>query len=72
MKQIVTLRTSGECIVRIVLDNWGSGLDQILRRWTLEGGCWRCTDTGELAEESTLTGVQVFNGKNPVLLQMPV
>lgn len=74
MKRTVKLWTSEGNKVRIVLDHWGSGLDHILRRWTLEdGGFWLCMDSGEIAHESGLAGLQVFSGRLPVLqLQAPV
>jgi hypothetical protein len=50
-----------------VLENWGSGLDDLLRRWTFEDSCWTCVDTGDVAQESGLAGLQVFSGRNPVL-----
>jgi hypothetical protein len=67
MKQTVKLRTSEGKKIRVVLDNRASGLDDILRRWTFEDGCWQRTDTGELAQESGLPGLQVLSGRNPVL-----
>ena len=67
MKQTVRLRTSDGLETRVVLENWGSGLDNLMRRWTFADGCWQCVDTGDLAEESDLAGLQVFSGRNPVL-----
>ena len=58
MKEIVTLKTGSGCRVRIVLDNRGSGLDDILRRWTFEDPYWRCIDNGELAEQSGSAGYE--------------
>lgn len=52
MKEILTLKTGDGSRVNIVLDNPGSGLDDILRRWTFYAVYWRCVDTGELAEQS--------------------
>ena len=71
MKQIVRLRTTKGLEILVALDNWGSGLDDLMRRWTAEDGCWHCTDTGELAQESGLVGLQVFSGRNPVLQLLP-
>jgi hypothetical protein len=65
MKQTVKLRTSEGETVCVVLDNWGSGLDDLRRRWTLVEDCWLCTDTGELAQKSGGLGLQVLNGRNP-------
>jgi Flp pilus assembly pilin Flp len=50
-KRTVELETSEGNRVCIVLDNWGSGLDQILRRWTLEDSYWLCKDSAEIAQE---------------------
>jgi hypothetical protein len=66
MKRTVKLRTNEGNKVRIVLENWGSGLDQSMRRWTLEDGFWQCLDSGELAEESGLSGLKIFGAWNPV------
>jgi hypothetical protein len=52
MKEIVTLKTGDGCRVRYVLEDRGSGLDDILRRWTFESPYWRCMDTEELGEQS--------------------
>ena len=67
MKQTVKLRTSEGESVLVVLENWGSGLDDLLRRWTLEEDCWLCTDTGELAQKSGWLGLQIRSGRNPGL-----
>jgi hypothetical protein len=52
MKEIVTLKTGDGCRVRIVLDDRGSGLDDIMRRWRFENPYWRCIESGELGEQS--------------------
>ena len=67
MKQTVKLRTSEGESVLVVLENWGSGLDDLLRRWTLEEDYWLCTDTGELAQKSGWLGLQIRSGRNPGL-----
>jgi hypothetical protein len=51
MKRTVKPGTNEGNKVRIVLENWGSGLDHIMRRWTLEDGLWQCVDSGELGEK---------------------
>ena len=61
MRQIVELRMKTGGRISIILENWGSGLDDALRRWVLMDGCWKCIDTGDLAEDSRLAGVKVFN-----------
>ena len=67
MRQIVELQTSVGCRVSIVLDHWGSGLDDLMRRWVLVDGCWKCTDGGDFAEECRSGGVKVFRTPHPVL-----
>ena len=67
MKQTVRLRTSDGLETRVVLENRGSGLDNLMRGWTFADGCWQRVDTGDLAQESGLAGLQVFSGRNPVL-----
>jgi len=41
-------------MIRIELENWGSGLDRRQLRWVLSEGCWHCVDTGEVAQEARL------------------
>jgi hypothetical protein len=67
MRRTLKLRTDEGKDFRIILDNWGSGLDQSMRRWILQDGLWQCTDSGALAEES------VVDFKRPVrqLLHAP-
>ena len=67
MRRSVKLRTSGGSKVRIFLENWGSGIDQTRRRWTLEDGYWQCMDSGETAQESGLGGLKVFGARNGTL-----
>ncbi len=67
MRRTVRLRTSEGLRVCIALEHWGSGLDDTLRRWTLADGYWECVDTGELAEESGLSGLKIWNAWNPVV-----
>lgn len=66
MKRIVKLRTSEGSKVRIFLENWGSGMDQTRRRWTLEDGYWQCLDSRETAQESGLGRLKVFGARSPV------
>ncbi len=54
MKQTLKLHTSDGNLIRIELENWGSGLDHRQRRWVLSEGCWHCVDTGEVAQEARL------------------
>jgi hypothetical protein len=61
MRRKIKLFTSAGRKVSIFLEHWGAGLDRSQRRWTLGDGCWECVDTGELAEESRLGRVGVFN-----------
>jgi transposase-like protein len=46
MGRIVRLRTSEGGRVRIVLENWGCGLDHLRRRWVRADGYWECMDPG--------------------------
>lgn len=67
MRRTLKLWTSEGNKVRIVLDNWGSGLDHLMRRWTLEDGrFWLCTDSGELAHKSRSHGLKAAGAKSPV------
>ena len=52
MGQTVKLRTSEGGRVRIVLENWGSGLDHLRRRWVRTDGYWECMDTGMRAQRN--------------------
>ena len=54
MRRTLKLRTGEGKDFRIILDNWGSGVDQSMRRWILQDGLWQCTDSGALAEESVV------------------
>ena len=61
MRRAVKLLTTEGNLVRILLDNWGSGLDHAMRRWILQEGLWQCMDSGDLAEE------RVFSLGRPVI-----
>jgi hypothetical protein len=61
MRQIVELQTRTGSRFSITLDNWGSGLDMLMRRWVLLDGSWKCTDGEGCAEESGRSGVQILN-----------
>ena len=65
MRQTVKLRTSEGDRVRIVLENWGSGLDHLRRRWVRADGYWDCVDTERRAEEFRLGGSKVFSDPSP-------
>jgi hypothetical protein len=65
VKRTVKLQTSEGNNVCIVLENWGSGTDATMRRWTLGDGYWQCMDSGEIAEESGSGGPKVFGDRNP-------
>src|ERR1700730_9827666 len=58
MKRTVELQTSEGNSVRILLENWGSGLDGTRRRWTLGDGYWQCMDSAEIAQESGVRGLK--------------
>ena len=65
MEQTVKLRTSEGVRLRIVHENWGSGLDHLRRRLVLTDGYWECMDTGMRAEESRSGGTKAFSDLNP-------
>jgi hypothetical protein len=67
MKRTVKLQTSEGNRVRIVLENWGSGIDGTMRRWTLGDGYWQCMDSGEIAQEFSSGGPKVFGDRNPAV-----
>jgi hypothetical protein len=60
MRWMVKLRTSEGNKLRILLENWGSGLDHILRRWILRDGWWQCMDSREIAQESGFRRLKIF------------
>jgi len=62
MKKAIKLKTADGQTVRLVLDNWGGGIDRLHRRWTLRPEGWLCVDSGELAQ-----GLDSFLGR-PVKL----
>jgi len=64
MRRAVRLLTSEGELVRILLENWGSGLDHSMRRWTMQDGLWLCVDSVDLAKEA------VFGFRRPVV-QLP-
>lgn len=55
MKRVIHLKTASGETVRVMLDNWGGGMDRRHRRWTLQPEGWHCVDTGEVAQ-----GVESF------------
>ena len=65
MRRTAKLRTSEGNKVSIVLENWGSGMDRAMRRWTWGDGHWRCMDSGEIAQESRWRGSKGFAARNP-------
>ena len=48
---MMTLRTEKGGLVTVRLDNWGDGVDELHRRWTLRTEGWKCIETGELAHQ---------------------
>ena len=67
VKWTVRLRTSEGGNVRIVLENWGSGLDHTFRRWTLRDGFWQCVDSGEIAQESASRWLKASGARNSAI-----
>ena len=50
MKKVIKLETADGKIVKVMLDNWGCGMDRLHRRWTrCNRKCWQCVDTGAVA-----------------------
>ena len=49
MRAITLTKATGEKL-RLVLNNYGSGVDRLNRRWVLDAGCWNCIETGEIAQ----------------------
>jgi hypothetical protein len=54
MRKLLTLRNSAGDRIRLHLENSGGGIDNSFRRWMLEPDGWRCIETGELAQQSTI------------------
>ncbi len=52
MKKVVSLVDESGTEVLMSLDNWGSGIDRIFRRWVREGEAWRCIETGRTARQN--------------------
>jgi hypothetical protein len=51
MKKVVSLLDDNGTEVMMSLDNWGSGVDRLFRRWVREGEAWRCIETGRTARQ---------------------
>jgi hypothetical protein len=50
MKKVIKLRTAHGQTVRVMLDNWGGGIDRLHRRWMLQPEGWHRVDNGEIAQ----------------------
>ena len=50
MKKVIKIKTASGQTVKLMLDNWGSGVDSLHRRWSLQAEGWHCVDNGELAQ----------------------
>ena len=50
MKKVIKLLTAHGKTVKVILDNWGGGMDHLHRRWTLQPDGWHCVDNGEIAQ----------------------
>jgi hypothetical protein len=50
MRSITLIKDSGEK-VRVTLNNYGSGVDCLNRRWVLDAGSWNCLETAETAHK---------------------
>jgi hypothetical protein len=50
MKKAIKLKTASGQTVKVMLDNWGSGMDRLHRRWSLHLEGWHCVENGEVAQ----------------------
>jgi len=50
MKKVIQLKTASGETVKVMLDNWGGGMDRLHRRWTLQHEGWHCVDNGDIAQ----------------------
>ena len=71
MQRTLKLQTDQGDRIRIVLENWGSGLDDAKRRWTMEGAFWLCVDSGQLAQNAGMTGLKFFGTGTPLFEFVP-
>jgi len=71
MQRTLKLQTDQGDRIRIVLENWGSGLDEARRRWTVEGAFWVCVDSGQLAQKAGIAGLKFFGTAAPLLQFAP-
>jgi hypothetical protein len=71
MQRTLKLETDQGDRIRIVLENWGSGLDEASRRWTMEGAFWVCVDSGQLAQKAGMAGLKFFGNGAPLLQFVP-
>jgi hypothetical protein len=71
MQRTLKLQTDQGDRIRIVLENWGSGLDEASRRWTKEGASWLCVDSGQLAQKAGMAGLKFFETAAPLLQFVP-
>jgi len=62
MKDVVVLETARGSRFEIRLENWGSGLDILRRRWVLVDRAWVCVDSGEAAQEVAVAWTRIFGG----------
>jgi len=58
MKKAIMLKTASGQTVKVMLDNWGGGIDRHHRRWTLQPEGWLCVDNGEMAQ-----GLETFRSR---------
>jgi len=52
MKKVLIVTDDNGSEVHMTLENWGSGVDRLFRRWVREGEVWRCLETGRSARQS--------------------
>jgi hypothetical protein len=56
MKKVISLFDDNGTEVLMSLDNWGSGVDRLFRRWVRDGEAWRCIETGRTARQKRRFG----------------
>lgn len=68
LQTVKTLNSNQGEEVSVALENWGSGLDELRRRWTLEADSWQCVDGRDFAEDSGSQRLKI-TGDHTIRLQ---
>ena len=66
MRKVIRLKTATGETVKVMLDNWGGGMDRLHRRWSLQPEGWHCVDSGEIAQ-----GLESFTSRPVKLWSIP-